>query len=48
MQSSVEKKKVAVIRGLLSKIQHKSVTSFAEGNVLDVATWMQCLSDKKF
>ena len=36
------KKKVATMRGLLSKIQHKSVTSFAEGNVLDVATCMQC------
>ena len=34
------------MRGFLSKIQHKSVTSFAEGNVLDVATCMQCLSEK--
>ena len=34
------------MRGLLSKIQHKSVTSFAEGNVLDVATCMLCLSEK--
>ena len=31
---------------LLHKIQHKSITSFAEGNVLDVATCMQCLSEK--
>ena len=28
------------------KIQHKSITSFAEGNVLDVATCMQYLSEK--
>ena len=34
------------MRGLLYKIQHKSITSFAEGNVLDVATCMQCLSEK--
>ena len=31
---------------LLYKIQHKCITSFAEGNVLDVATCMQCLSEK--
>ena len=31
---------------LLYKIQHKSITSFAAGNVLDVATCMQCLSEK--
>ena len=31
---------------LLYKIQHKSITSFAEGNVLDIATCMQCLSKK--
>ena len=34
------------MRDLLSKIQHQSVTSFTEGNVLDVATCMQCLSEK--
>ena len=34
------------MRDLLFKIQHKSITSFAEGNVLDVATCMQCLSEK--
>ena len=34
------------MRDFLSKIQLKSVTSFAEGNVLDVATCMQCLSEK--
>ena len=31
---------------LLYKMQHNSITSFAEGNVLDVATCMQCLSEK--
>ena len=31
---------------LLYKTQHNSITSFAEGNVLDVATCMQCLSEK--
>ena len=31
---------------LLYKIQHNSITSFAEGNVLDVPTCMQCLSEK--
>ena len=40
------KKKVATMRGLLYKIQHKSITSFAEGNVVDVATCRQCLSEK--
>ena len=40
------KKKVATMRVLLYKIQHKSITSFAEGNVLDVATCMQYLSQK--
>ena len=32
--------------GLLYEIHHKSITSFAEGSVLDVATCMQCLSEK--
>ena len=40
------KKKVATKSILLHKIHHKSITSFAEGNVLDVATCMQCLSEK--
>ena len=31
---------------LLYKIEHKSITSFAEGNALDVAPAMQCLSEK--
>ena len=31
---------------LLYKTQHNSITSFAEGNVLDVTTCMQCLSEK--
>ena len=31
---------------VLYKMQHNSITSFAEGNVLDVATCMQCLSEK--
>ena len=31
---------------LLYKIQHNSTMSFAEGNVLDVASCMQCLSEK--
>ena len=34
------------MHALLYKIQHKSITSFAVGNVLDVATCMQCLSEK--
>ena len=34
------------MRDLLYKIQHKSIASFAEGNVLDVATCMQCFSQK--
>ena len=34
------KKKVATMCGLLYKIQHKSITSFAERNVPDVATCM--------
>ena len=34
------------MRVLLYKIQHKSIMSFAEGNVLDVATCMQYLSEK--
>ena len=34
------------MRVLLYKIQHKSITSFAEGNLLYVATFMQCLSEK--
>ena len=40
------KKKVATMRVLLYKIQHKPITSFAEGNVLDVATCMQYLPEK--
>ena len=34
------------MRGLLYKIQRKSITSFAEGNMVDVATCRQCLSEK--
>ena len=30
----------------LYKIQHKSITSFAEGVVLELETGMQCLSEK--
>ena len=38
-------KKIVTTMGiLLYKIQRKSITSFAEGNVLDVATCMQYLS----
>ena len=40
------KKKVETMRALLYKIQHKSITSFAEGILLDFATCMQCLSEK--
>ena len=40
------KKKVATTRDLLYKIEHKYITSFAEGNVLDIATCVQCLSEK--
>ena len=40
------KKKVATKRGLSHKIQRKSITSFAEGIVVDLATCMQCLSKK--
>ena len=40
------KKKVATMPGLLCKIHHKSITSFAEGSMLDVATCTQCLSEK--
>ena len=40
------KKEVAVMLVLLYKIQHNSITSFAEGKVLDVATCMQCLFEK--
>ena len=36
-----------MMRGLLYKIQHKTITSFAEGNMLVLATCMQCLSQKK-
>ena len=32
--------------GLSHKIQRKSITSFAEGIVVDLATCMQCLSKK--
>ena len=38
------KKKVATMRDLLYEIN--LLTSFAEGNMLDVATCMQCLSEK--
>ena len=34
------------MRVLLYKIQHKSIMLFAKGNVLDVATCMQYLSEK--
>ena len=34
------------MRVLLYKIEHKSITSFAEGNMLDIATCMQYLSEK--
>ena len=40
------KKKVATMRGLLYKIQHKTITSIAEGNMLVLATCMDCLSQK--
>ena len=40
------KKKVATMCDLLYKIQHKHITSFAEGNVLDFTTCMRCLSEK--
>ena len=42
--TSVERRKLQ--RCVTYKIQHKSITSFAEGKVLDVATCMQCLSQK--
>jgi len=35
-----------MMRVLLYKIQHKSIMLFAEGNLLDVATCMQYLSEK--
>ena len=34
------------MRGLLYKIQHKSFQVVAEGIGLDIATCMQCLSEK--
>ena len=40
------KKKVATMLGLLYKIQHKTTRSLAEGNMLVLATCMQCLSEK--
>ena len=39
-------KKVATMRILLYKIQHKTITPFVEGNMLDVTPCMQCLSEK--
>ena len=46
MRSSVERRKLQRCVSCYIKSSINLFTSFAEGNVLDVATWMQCLSEK--